>query len=83
VNYQLTRHAEKVLAERGIRVEWREQTLDAPDWSEPDPNDPQVVRYFRAIPEFGKRVLRVAVIPTARPVRVISVFFDRSAKGKP
>lgn len=83
MKYELTQHAQKVLAERAIAVEWLERTLDAPDWTEPDPHDPQVVRHFRGIPEFGGRVLRVAVVPTANPARVVSVFFDRSAKGKP
>jgi len=83
MNYQLARHAEKVLAERGIAVEWLQRTLDDPEWTEPDPNDRQVVRHFRVIPEFGGRVLRVAVNTTAQPVQVVSVFFDRSAKGKP
>ena len=83
MNYQLTHHARKVLAERGIAVEWLERTLHAPQWTEPDPGDPQVVRYFRVIPEFGGRVLRVAVNPTPQPPRVVSVFFDRAQKGKP
>lgn len=37
---------------------------------------------FRKIPEFGGRVLRVAVNTTVEPNRVISVFFDRQMKGK-
>jgi len=82
MEYQLTQHAAKVLAERGIAVEWLERTLDEPQWTEPDPHDPQVVRYFREVPEFGGRVLRVAVVPTANPARVVSVFFDRSAPGQ-
>ena len=83
MNYQLTQHAKKVLAERGIAVEWMERTLDEPEWIAPDPNDPQVMRYFRGIPEFGDRVLRVAVNLTAEPRRVVSVFFDRTQKGNP
>ncbi len=83
MNYQLTEHARKVLAERGIAVEWMERTLDVPEWITPDPNDPQVMRYFRTIPEFGGRVLRVAVNATVEPPRVVSVFFDRTQKGKP
>ena len=83
MNYQLTQHAQKVLAERGIDIEWMEQTLNGPQWTEPDPGDPQVTRYFRVIPEFDGRVLRVAVNATFEPVRVVSVFFDRTRKGRP
>ena len=32
MNDQLTEHARKVLAERGIAVEWMERTLDVPEW---------------------------------------------------
>lgn len=83
MDYQLTHHAEKVIAERGIDLEWMQRTLVDPQWTEPDPADPQVTRYFRPIPEFGGRILRVALNPTTKPPRVVSVFFDRSAKGKP
>ena len=83
MNYQLTQHAEKVLAERGIAVEWLERTLDDPQWTEPDSSDAAVRRYFRPIPEFGGRVLRVVVNTTVEPARVVSVFFDRTRKGKP
>ena len=83
MNYELTQHAKKVLAERGIAVEWADRTLNEPEWIEPDPFDPQVMRYFRTIPEFGGRVLRVAVNVAVEPHRVITVFFDRTQKGKP
>jgi hypothetical protein len=37
---------------------------------------------LRSIPEFGGRVLRVAVNTAVEPNRVVSVFFDRKMKGK-
>ena len=79
--YEMTQHARKVLAERGIEVEWMRRTLEDPEWAEPDAHDPAVERRFRAIPEFGGRVLRVAVNVAVVPPRVVSVFFDRNAKG--
>ncbi|EAZ93103.1 DUF4258 domain-containing protein [Crocosphaera chwakensis] len=36
----------------------------------------------RSIPEFGNRVLRVVYKPTENPIKVITVHFDRSMKGK-
>jgi hypothetical protein len=81
MNYELTQHARKVMAERGIALEWMERTLNGPQWELPDPTDPEIRRRFRRIPEFGDRVLRVAVNTTVTPVRVVSVFFDRSQKG--
>jgi hypothetical protein len=67
---------------REIAMEWIQRTLDAPELSMPDPNDSSVERRFRRIPEFGRRVLRVAVNMTVEPKRVVSVFFDRTMKGK-
>ena len=56
--------------------------MSAPDCVLPDPEDATVERYFRYIPEFGGRLLRVAVNTTVETNRVVSVFFDRTMKGK-
>jgi len=82
MKYELTKHAEKVLAEREIAAEWMERTLSSPELVLPDPDDATVERRFRRIPEFGGRVLRVAVNTTVEPNRIVSVFFDRQMKGK-
>jgi hypothetical protein len=82
VKFQLTNHARRAVAEREIAVEWIERTLGAPELIVPDRNDPAIERCFRRIPEFGGRVLRVAVNRTVEPQRVVSVFFDRKMKGK-
>jgi uncharacterized DUF497 family protein len=82
VKYELTNHAKKALAEREIPVEWLERTLAQPELTLPDPDDTEVERRFRKIPEFGGRVLRVAVNTTVEPVRIVSVFFDRTMKGQ-
>jgi hypothetical protein len=82
MKYELTKHAQKVMEEREIRAEWLEQTVNAPELVLPDPEDATVERYFRRIPEFGNRVLRVAVNAVVEPNRVVSVFFDRKMKGK-
>jgi Domain of unknown function (DUF4258) len=39
MKFELTKHAKKVLAERGISVEWLERTLSAPELSLPDPDE--------------------------------------------
>ena len=59
----------------------RERTLSAPELVLPDPDAATVERRFRRIPEFGGRVLRVAVNTAVGPNRVVSVFFDRRMKG--
>ena len=89
MRFELAKHAQKVLDERGIRVEWLEQTLSAPELVLPDPEDAAVERRFRRIPEFGGRVLRVAVntakawlstVPPGRSPRpLITPFAQRKA----
>jgi hypothetical protein len=82
MKFELTKHAKKVLAEREIPLEWMERTLVEPELRQPDPDDAAVERRFRRIPEFGNRVLRVAINTAVEPNRVVSVFFDRQMKGK-
>jgi hypothetical protein len=82
MRFELTKHAQKALDEREIPMEWLERTLSAPELTLPDPDDATVERRFRRIPEFGGRVLRVAVNTTVEPNRIVSVFFDRKMKGK-
>ena len=76
-----SRHALHVMAERLIPVEWVELAVAEPALRTPDPNDPDIERFFRPIPEYADRVLRVAVNTRIMPWRVVSVFFDRSKKG--
>jgi hypothetical protein len=82
MNYTLTQHANKVLAEREIPLEWMERTLNEPVLREPDPDDAALERRYRPISEFQGRVLRVVVNTSVDPFRVVSVFFDRSMKGR-
>ena len=82
MKFELTQHAKRAMAEREIAIEWVERTLAAPELRAPDPDDAAVERLYRKIPEFGGRVLRVAVNTTVEPNRVVSVFFDRQMKGK-
>ena len=82
MNYELTQHARDVLAERHIPVEWLERALREPQLKQPDPADATMERRYRKIPEHGSRVLRVVVNTTVAPERVVSVYFDRTMKGK-
>ena len=82
MKFELTKHAQKALDEREIPVEWLERTFAGPELVLPDPDDATVERRFLRIPEFGGRVLRVAVNTTVEPNRIVSVFFDRKMKGK-
>ena len=76
----LTAHARLRLRSRRIKIEWVEETVRAPDWTEPDPKDSGIERRFRAIGQFGGRILRVVCVETEATIRVISVMFDRNAR---
>ena len=68
-----TQHAETAMRERNIPREWVEQTINGPALRTPDPEDPEIERFYRAIPENEYRVLRVAVNTNVAPWRVGSV----------
>ncbi len=82
MNYTLSKHAKKVLAEREIPLEWLERALNEPLLRAPDPDDASLERRYRPIPEYEGRVLRVVINLSVEPIRVVSVFFDRKMRGK-
>jgi hypothetical protein len=77
-----TKHAFDSMIERDLDPEWVERTARKPDHVEPDPFRPGVERRFKAIPEFGGRVLRVACLETRAELRIVTVFFDRKARRR-
>jgi Domain of unknown function (DUF4258) len=76
---RLTEHAERELRRRAIVFEWIEAVVASPDRAEPDPRDPALTRLFKAIPDFGHRVLRVVYRPDGDDILVITAHFDRGA----
>lgn len=77
---EFTRHALQVMSERRISVDWVEQAVTSPARRSQDPNDRELERFFRPIPERHGRVLRVVVNTRRAPWRVVSAFFDRGAR---
>ena len=58
---RLTVHARQRVQKDGLdRAAWIEAAVTAPDRTVPDPTEPGVTRSFRALPERGGRVLRIA-----------------------
>jgi hypothetical protein len=56
---RLTKHAEEAIEQRCIQPTWLEAAVLSPDWTSPDLRHPDRTRYFKSIPEFGGRILRV------------------------
>jgi hypothetical protein len=81
-SYELTSHAVTVIRERGIRREWIDRVLRFPSKTESDKKDPDLRHALAPISEHGNRILRVVYNPTVNPQRIVSVYFDRSQRGK-
>ncbi len=77
-----TNHALVAMAQRQLAPEWIVRSIEAPQWLEPDPADPEVRRAFVSVPERGGRYLRVAYVETASEIRILSAFLDRRARPK-
>jgi len=69
------------MKERKIAVSWLEQALEVPGRREQDELDPGLEHRLVVIAEHGDRVLRVVCDPHADPLRVVTLYFDRSLKG--
>jgi SAM-dependent methyltransferase len=75
-------HAKTVLQEREIDIAWCEQVLNSPERVEPDPDEGELEHRLGRISEHGGRVLRVVVNKTVRPIRVVTLYFDRTMLRK-
>jgi hypothetical protein len=82
MQYVLTIHAADALGKRKIQREWLERALNTPGRTVPDPVDPALEHRLAIIPEHDNRVLRVLVNTHVNPVRVVTVYFDRTVRGK-
>ncbi len=82
MNYTLSKHAEDSVRERGIHLDWISETMHSPLSTELDPDDPELRHALRPIAGFGYRVLRVIFNQTKTPPHVVTVYFDRTMKGK-
>jgi len=77
---RFTKHAQEAISVREIAVDWIEAALRAPDWVETDPRHPDRTRSYKAIAEYGARVLRVVHRPEGDDIVIITVHFDRGAR---
>lgn len=76
-----TSHALDVMERRGIRPEWVERAVNAPERRVRDPYDWTLERFFSRITESDGKVLRVVVNTESDPWRVVSTFFDSAMRG--
>ena len=77
---RLTKHAQEAIGIRNIAFTWIEQAVSSPAFVEADPRHPDRTRSYKAIAEFGGRVLRVVHRPDGDDIVIITVHFDRGAR---
>ena len=82
VNYVLSQHAADVMREREIKREWLEAALAAPALRQPHETDPALSYALLSIAERDGRVLRVVYKHIIEPWKVVTVYFDRTMKGR-
>ncbi len=81
MQYVLTSHATDALKKRNIHQDWLERVLTSPIRAVPDLIDPALEHRLGIIAEHDNRVLRVIVNTECNPVRVVTVYFDRTMRG--
>jgi hypothetical protein len=81
-DYTLTDHARIAQEDRGIEGEWLESAVLDPDSQEPDKQDPELTHHLKAIAANGDRILRVVLNKGTQPIRVVTLFFDRTLRRK-
>ncbi len=82
MEFTLSKHAEDAMREREIDPAWISAAMNDPELSEPNRDDATLIHVFRRIPEFGDRVLKIIYNQTNNPPHIVTVYFDRTAKGK-
>ena len=80
--YELSDHAMDVLAEREIAITWVVRVLAAPERTERDRLDPELMHALGRIAERDGRVLRVVYNAAVQPPRIVTVYFDRRERAK-
>ena len=76
-----TEHALLRMKKRQLQAEWIERVVANPKRIEPDNSDNSLEHRLATVPELANRVLRV-IVSKDEPRRVISVYLDRTMKGK-
>ena len=76
---KLSQHIADEMGGRSIRLAYIETAIAAPDWQTADAN-PLLARSFKAIAEFGGRILRVVHRPDGDDVFVVAATWDRGAR---
>jgi hypothetical protein len=76
----LSHHLALRLDKKRLRTAYIEAAITNPDWTRPDRTWTGVTVSFKAIAEFGHRIIRVAHRPAGADIFVITAYWDRGAR---
>jgi len=82
MKYELTEHARTILEERQIPISYLERVIQNPELSLKDENDTHLEHLLGKIHEYDNRVLRVVINKNIDPMRIVTVYYDRTMRGK-
>lgn len=77
MEFILTEHAKKRLAQRKVQTEWIRSALEDPLRIESDPDDPELTHALLYVPERFK-VLRVIYKESTTPHFIITAYFEEA-----
>jgi hypothetical protein len=72
-------HAIDALTKRGLSPEWVAETIEMPDWTEPDVGHPGRIRAYKANAGMEGRILRVVYWHEGADIVVLTAYPDRDA----
>lgn len=81
----LTEHAKMQIIERNLELKWIAEAILNPIYSESDKDDPELTCTYGKITDSTKqkdRVLKVVYNKNTIPWKVITCYFDRTARRK-
>lgn len=82
---ELTEHAKVQIVDRKIKLEWIAEAILNPIHSEPHINDPELTYTYGKITDQASnkdRVLKVVYNKNTTPWKVVTCYFDRTAKRR-
>lgn len=82
---ELTEHAKAQIIERKINLQWITEAIVNPIHSEPDKNYPELTCTYGKIKDYAReedRVFKVVYNRNTTPWKIITCYFDRTAKRK-
>jgi len=82
---ELTEHAKVQIIERNLELKWIAEAILNPIYSESDQDDPKLTCTYGKITDSTKqkdRVLKVVYNKNTTPWKVVTCYFDRTARRK-